>query len=294
MLDYKVPLLKEKVIDVALKGRKELLKVYTWYGPAKDPSPDHEKTIVMLPGLDDSVFLYEKAFTLIRALNPTCSLLGIDLKGQGKTCDHDLSPSLKPISLEYQEEIIKRVLASYGIEKKFLMGLSYGAGVALHYAHKNPENVLGLGLIAPYVSEFKAYKPGLPGLYYFLTFLNPLTPKLTPYTLPFYFMSARLKGRLNPHAFWSPKKMRALTRLTLGILKLDTDKALDELAHLPGGVHLLCACQDAVVPIGAHRHFYNRIPSSMDKSFSLEDGIGHRVLSEHPKQAARWLNRILP
>lgn len=303
MLDNTIPKIEQKVITIETISsvnpcKRETLEVYTCFAAAKAPGPDihrdEAKTILLLPGLDDSVFLYEKAIDLIRSKNPEWSVLGIDLRGQGKTCDQDRSTSIKPISLDQQEDIIKKVTDSYQLTSMFIVGLSYGAGISLHFAGHNPEKVLGLGLIAPYVSEFKTYKPGLPGLYYFLTFLNPLTPKLTPYSLPFYFFNARLKGRLNPNVKWTPKKMKALTRLTLGILRLNTDETLDELAHLPAGVHLMCACQDSVVPIGAHRHFYNRIPASMEKSFSLEDGIGHRVLSEHPRQAAQWLNRILP
>jgi len=296
MLDYTIPKLVQKKVPVKLK--REEFDVYTLFGPAKSPAMEQERqeerTIVLLPGLDDSVFQYEEAFNSIRRVNPRWSILGIDLKGQGKTCDNDHSVSLKPIRLENQTDILNQVITFYELKNIFIVGLSYGAGISLQFASEHPQNVSGLGLIAPYVSEFKTYKPGLAGLYYFLTFLNPFTPKLTGYSLPYYFASARLRGRLNPLVKWSPQKMRALSRLTMGILKLDTDKALDKLAHLRGGVHLLCACQDSVVPIGAHRHFYNRIPNSMDKSFSLEEGIGHRVLSEHPRQAAKWLNRVLP
>lgn len=31
----------------------------------------------------------------------------------------------------------------------------------------------------------------------------------------------------------------------------------------------------------------------MTKSFGLEEGVGHRVLVEHPKEAANWVHRIL-
>lgn len=294
MLDYNPPPLKESFQEVVLtKGRRTTrLKVYTWEGAAKHGDGE-EKTIVVLPGLDDSVFFYERAFNLMREFNPEWSLLGIDLRGQGKTRDEEGLIPVSKITLDEQALILETVLEKLGKKKVFLVGLSYGGGLALHYTGHYTQRVLGLGLIAPYVSDFKSYKPGLTGLYYFLASLNPLTKKLGPYSLPYYFQLARMKGRLNPATNWTPQKMNSLTKLTLGILELDTDKALDETPHLPLGIHLLTACQDTVVPIAAHRHFYNRIPKSMDKSFSLEDGIGHRVLSDHPKRAARWLHRII-
>lgn len=294
MLDYNPPPLKERTEEVVLtKGRRTTrLKVFMWEGAAKH-GDDEDKTIVVLPGLDDSVFFYEKAFNLMREFNPEWSLLGVDLRGQGKTRDEEGLIPVSKITLDEQALILETVLEKLGKKKVFLVGLSYGGGLALHYTGHYTQKVLGLGLIAPYVSDFKSYKPGLTGLYYFLASLNPLTKRLSPYSLPYYFQLSRLKGRLNPATNWTPNKMHALTKLTLGILDLDTDKALDETPHLPLGIHLLTACQDTVVPIAAHRHFYNRIPKSMDKSFSLEDGIGHRVLSDHPKRAARWLHRIL-
>lgn len=298
MLNHTMPALRKRVEEITVhKGRrKSLFKVHMWEGPSKNghhPNEDDDKTIVVLPGLDDSVFYYERAFNLIREFNPEWSLLGIDLRGQGATRDEEgMIPAMK-ITLDEQADLLEAILSHLGKKKVFLVGLSYGGGVALNYSSHYGSRVLGLGLIAPYVSDFKSYKPGLTGLYYFLVSLNPFTSKVTPYSLPFYFQTARLKGRLNPSTNWTPQRMNALTKLTLGILDLDTDKTLDETPHLPLGIHLLTACQDTVVPIAAHRHFYNRIPKSMDKSFSLEDGIGHRVLSDHPKRAARWLHRII-
>lgn len=295
MLNYSPPPLKKRIEEITLyRGRrKNIFRVHMWEGPAKDGTDEHENTIVVLPGLDDSVFFYERAFNLFREFNPEWSLLGIDLRGQGSTRDEEGLIASSKITLDEQAELLESILSHLGKERVFLVGLSYGGGVALNYTGHFSKRVLGLGLIAPYVSDFKSYKPGITGLYYFLTSLNPFTPKVTPYSLPYYFQMARLRGRLNPEVNWTPQRMSALTKLTLGILDFDTDKALDETPHLPLGIHLLTACQDTVVPIAAHRHFYNRIPKSMDKSFSLEDGIGHRVLSDHPKRAARWLHRII-
>jgi pimeloyl-ACP methyl ester carboxylesterase len=298
LLDYSPPPLKELCEEVTVKkGRRAIkLKIHMWEGSSKsgDHSPqEEEKTIVVLPGLDDSVFFYEKAFNLIREFNPEWSLLGIDLRGQGKTRDDEGLIPNSCITLDEQAHLLEAILENRQKKKIFLVGLSYGGGIALHYTGHYSQRVLGLGLIAPYVTDFKSYKPGIAGLYYFLGSINPLTKRLSPYTLPYYFQLARLKSQLNPNVNWTPNRMHALTKLTLGILDLNTDKTLDETPHLPLGIHLLSACQDTVVPIAAHRHFYNRIPKSMEKSFYLEDGIGHRVLSDHPKRAARWLHRIL-
>lgn len=279
-------------IDFKRPGLKLTLSVYTYFG---EHHGSHEKrgTIVILPGLDDSVFQYETAFNFFRKYNPNWAVLGIDLRGQGRTRDDEGSIYSSKITLDEQAQILERILDKNKMDCIFIVGLSYGGGVALHYSSKYPVRVLGLGLIAPYVTNFKAYKPGLTGIYYGLSYYNPFYKVMSRVGLPPYFLNAKVKGRLNHQTNWTPNRMSALTKLTLGILDLDTDKALDKIEYLPIGIHLLTACEDTVVPIAAHRHFYNRIPKNIPKSFSLEDGIGHRVLQQHPKQASLWIHRLL-
>ena len=294
MLNYNQLPLRSGALEVHYaEGKKnKSLKVHYLHGESLSPS-EEEKCIVVLPGLDDSVFYYEHALNLFREMNPQWSLMAIDLRGQGRTFDEELSISDQKVPLEQQAEILEKVLSQLNIRKVFLVALSYGAGVSMTYAQLHHHRLLGLGLIAPYVTKFKRYKPGVTGLYYSLVFMNPFYKSFSRASLAAYFYSAKLKNRLNPNVNWTSKRLDALTKLTLGILDLETDQALDRMPHLPLGIHLLTACQDTVIPITAHRHFYNRIPKSMDKTFSLEDGIGHRVLQQHPKRASKWLHRVL-
>jgi len=279
-------------IDIDKPGLKLTLSVHSIFGEHHQAC-DHEGTIVILPGLDDSVFQYETAFNLFREYNPKWSILGIDFRGQGKKRDDEGNIYSSKITLNEQAHILEKILDKNKLNSVFIVGLSYGGGIALHYTSKYPLRVLGLGLIAPYVTNFKAYKPGLTGLYYGFNYYNPFFKIMSRMGLPPYFFGAKVKGRLNHQTNWTSERMSALTKLTLGILDLNTDKTLDKIKDLPIGIHLLTACQDTVVPIAAHRHFYNRIPKNIPKSFSLEDGIGHRVLQQHPKQASLWLHRLL-
>ena len=279
-------------VDINRPGLKLTLSVHTIYGEHHQ-NCSSVGTIVILPGLDDSVFQYETAFNLFRKYNPNWSILGIDLRGQGKTRDDEGNIYSSKVSIDEQAQILEKVLEKNNLSSVFIIGLSYGGGIALHYTSKFPLRVLGLGLIAPYVTNFKAYKPGLTGLYYGFSNYNPFIKILSRLGLPPYFLGAKIKGRLNHQTNWTHSRMCALTKLTLGILDLNTDKTLKKIEHLPIGIHILTACQDTVVPIAAHRHFYNKIPKHIPKSFSLEDGIGHRVLQQHPKQASLWIHRLL-
>jgi pimeloyl-ACP methyl ester carboxylesterase len=281
---------KVKVTDLPILRTKEI-QVHGLY--KKSLSKKAVGTILLLPGLDDSVFEYKKTIRLIMEKNQEWDLLALDLRGQGKTFESEKNVSTQKIPLDQQASLIKKTLTSFDIEKVFIIALSYGAGVCFKFTDLFPENVEGMGLIAPYVSKFKNHLPGLSGLYYSLLQLNPFYKKISEVGLPMYFLNARIKGRLNNTFNWTPARMQALTKLTLGIIDLDTDQVVEKFKFMPKGVHLLTACEDKVIPISAHRHLYNTIPRNVTKSFGLEEGIGHRVLVEHPKEAANWVHRIL-
>ncbi len=277
------------VEDLPWKKRKNI----NLHGIFKKSLVDSKGTILLLPGLDDSVFEYKKTIRMIMEKNPEWNLLALDLRGQGKTFEGEKQVTTNKITLDQQAALIKKALTTMNISKVFIIALSYGAGVCFKYSDLFPEDVEGMGLIAPYVSKFKNHLPGISGLYYGLLHMNPFYKKISEFGLPMYFLNARIKGRLNPRFSWTPSRMQALTKLTLGIIDLDTDAVVSKFKSMPKGVHLLTACEDKVIPISAHRHLYNTIPRQMNKSFGLEEGIGHRVLVEHPKEAANWVHRIL-
>jgi len=282
--------LNVNVIDLPFRRKKEL----TIHGVYKKLEKSKSKgTLLLLPGLDDSVFEYKRTMRLILERNLGWDLLAIDLRGQGKTFEYEKKITTKKITLDQQASIIKKVLEHFSIDKVFIIALSYGAGVCFKFSDLFPTNVEGMGLIAPYVTKFKNYLPGITGVYYGLLHMNPFYKKISEVGLPMYFLNARLKGRLNNKFDWTPSRMNALTKLTLGIIDLDTDEVVSKFKNMPRGVHLLTACEDKVIPISAHRHLYNTIPRRITKSFGLEEGIGHRVLVEHPKEAADWVHRIL-
>ena len=277
-ISFEVPIKKEFQLEVAgFQYKKE----------------DQNKTILVLPGLDDSVSYYQSMLNLLIDHNPGWNLLALDLRGQGQTLHNERNISQMKIKIEEQTAIVKNILEQESITECFVIGLSYAGAVSLQLALENPDTIKGIGLIAPYVSNFKAFKRGLTGIYYTILDKHPAKGLFAMMGLPLYFNIAKYEHRLNINKTWTQKEVKALTKLTLGVLEYNTEQALDNLHEMPLGVHLLCGFDDKVIPISAHKKFYHHIPTHLNKTFSLEEGVGHRIFERHPDVAAEWVHRVL-
>ena len=254
---------------------------------------EKNKTIFVLPGLDDSVSYYQAMLGLLAEHNPTWNVIAVDLRGQGLTLNKERKISQMKIKIEEQTKIVAQVFEQEKIQECFVIGLSYAGAVTLQLARENKEIIQGIGLIAPYVTNFKSFKRGFTGLYYTMLDKHPAKGLISMMSLPFYFQMAKYEHRLNLNKNWTSKEMNALTKLTLGVLEYNTEEAVDDLGELPLGIHLLCGFDDRVIPISAHKKFYHNIPEHLHKTFSLEEGVGHRIFERHPAIAADWVHRVL-
>jgi len=268
-------------------GDKKIQVSYLWY-----PSLDERKhSILVLPGLDESIGDYHKFINELIKEFPKYSVLAIDLRGQGKTLENEGRISSYTISLDHQIEIIKGVTEYLSIKSLFLVGLSYGAGVSL-YAANRIKNVEGLALLAPYVSKFKNFSDGFSGLWYTLVHLNPFYKIISHFTLPFYFQIARDRKRLNPNVEWTSRKLFALTKLSTGIMDISTSREAHALKELSLGVHFLLGERDDLVAINAVKHLYQKI-NCQNKTIRIIPQIGHRLLINNYSLCTKWLIDIL-
>jgi pimeloyl-ACP methyl ester carboxylesterase len=90
-------------------------------------------------GLDDF------GFGVAQLLSREYRVIAVDRPGHGKTD----RPSDKTASVEYQAELLHRVLAQLSIAQPVLVGHSWGGALALAYALRYPSEVSGLILLAP-------------------------------------------------------------------------------------------------------------------------------------------------
>ncbi|MAZ48643.1 MAG: hypothetical protein CME65_08765 [Halobacteriovoraceae bacterium] len=255
---------------------------------------DKEKPwIIILPGLDDSILFYNRLFENLRKDLPNWNILALDLKGQGETLKQNTKIKDLKVPITYQASLVKKVLEEQQIENCFVIGLSYAGAVSLKVSIECRERVKGLGLIAPYVSNFKAFKKGLQGLYYHMLSKHPAKRAIAMMGLPFYFSLAKYENRLNQNILWDDMKLSALSKLTMGVLEFDTNEEIKKIDSIPKGIHLLCGFDDKVIPITAHKNLYHQIPDSIEKTFSLEENVGHRIFEEHPDVASHWISKIV-
>ena len=267
---------------------KKIQVNYLW-SPSLGPS---ECTLLVLPGLDESIGDYHGFITRLIELFPHYSILAIDLRGQGATLDAEIKISGYNVPMKNQITIIKEITNSLQIKSLFVVGLSYGAGVALCAANQLV-NIAGLALIATYVSKFKNFKRGLIGMWYTLINLNPFNKTMANYFLPLYFHMARDKGLLNPKVTWSRNKLEALTKLSTGILDISTDKE-SKLAHtLCLGVHLFIGEEDQVVSVSAVQQLFNEL-SCENKSMTIVPNLDHRLLVNNYNSCCEWMAKVLP
>ncbi len=251
------------------------------------------KTIFVLPGLDDSVSYYQAMLGLLAEHNPSWNVIAVDLRGQGLTLHKERKIAQMKIKIEEQTQIVNEIFKQERISECFVIGLSYAGAVTLQLARENKSIIKGIGLIAPYVTNFKSYKRGVTGLYYTLLDKHPAKGLISMMSLPFYFQMAKYEHRLNLNKNWTSREMNALTKLTLGVLEYNTEEAVEDLGELSLGIHILCGFDDQVIPISAHKNFYHNIPNHLHKTFSLEEGVGHRIFERHPAIAADWVHRVL-
>lgn len=74
------------------------------------------------------------------SLQPHCCVITPDLPGSGR------SPLTQPLTMESMADFVHAVMLAEGIEKAIIIGHSMGGYIALAFAEKYPQQLLGLGL----------------------------------------------------------------------------------------------------------------------------------------------------
>jgi len=92
--------------------------------------------LVLLNGIMMSTKSWEM---FVKPINTHLSLLRLDFYDQGQSSNH-----LKPYDLSLQVDLLERLLNHLNAEKVHIVGISYGASVALQYAVKYPKKVSSL------------------------------------------------------------------------------------------------------------------------------------------------------
>ena len=109
------------------------------------------QTVVMIHGSDG--LLQDFTLTIFDSIASFADAIAFDRPGHGYS-EH---PSVKPLTLELNAQLIHDAVAVLGVSKPVIVGHSYGGAVALQYAVNYPQELAGLVLLSPAV-----YAEGLP------------------------------------------------------------------------------------------------------------------------------------
>lgn len=269
------------------KANQNIQVSYFWY----QPTNGSRSTLLILPGLDESIKNYRNFIDELKVKFPTYSILAIDLRGQGETLDSEEKIKSTKIKIEDQVAIVKEIIKILPIESIFIMGLSYGGGVGLCLGSKL-ENVKGMALLAPYVSKFKNFNRGVVGVWYTLAHMNPFYKSISQLSLPMYFKVARDHGELNPEINWDSNKLDALTKLSVGIMDISTTKEALRLPPMPFGTHFLVGEKDKLVSTEAVTHLFKKVRHP-NKSIKTLPDAGHRLIVCNYPTCIEWLQTII-
>jgi pimeloyl-ACP methyl ester carboxylesterase len=254
-------------------------------------------TLVLLNGLSDSTENWNR---LIAALKkPGYGFLRFDFRGQGRSLEYEIKERGSfddSVHVEDQSRHLELILNHFGIsEPLHMVGMSYGGGVAIHFAAVHPERVRKLILVAPYVIRLDQALPisrmwvgqiemmrgmGLfPGSSlevaqrWYNQFLN-------------HYMDHRFRRAISDETV-----RKACIQLTFGIMNYN---AFPLFCALPdSSVHLISGGRDTLVPRGLYSEVWSKLPRHVKESWLfIEDGE-HLLFEQYPEYLASWIERIM-
>ncbi len=274
---------KEEFITV--EGRK----VWTDYEPAKNGQP----TLVLLNGLTYQFGYWDKYVNALRRRSKEIGILRFDMIGMGGTLLSGKVPVRDPISYKDQVELTRQLMDKLGIRKAYMVGLSYGGGIAVAFATTHPTRVEQIILMAPFTEPLKQMDQWIKGQIAANRIAFPFNPA-TDDELYDYFLKNFIYATypsLEPAVLDNPYKLEAVFRMIQGIRKYDT---LRDARYLPANsVQLMVARQDQYLQRDVMDRFWDAVPRSARASRIDISVTEHKIPEAIPDYASAWTMEIL-
>jgi len=254
-------------------------------------------TLILLNGLSDRTESWDRLVSAFK--EPGYGFLRFDFRGQGRSLEWEIQEHGafdESVSVEDQSQFLEQILHYFGITEPLqIVGMSYGGGVALHFAAHHSGRVKKLILVAPYVIRLDHALPlqrmwagqiemmrGM-GLFpassfeaaqrWYHQFLN-------------HYMDHRFRRAIVDEAV-----RKACIQLTFGIMKFNAFPLFGSLPDL--SVHLISGGRDTLVPRGLYSEVWSRLPRTVKQSWlQIEDGE-HLLFEQYPEYLASWIERII-
>jgi len=204
---------------------------------------------------------------------------------------------------------LNRVLQEFGADKTKiqLVGLSYGASVAVDFALHNADQVANLILIAPLVVPLETYQPVGRSLRFWLDSvrswedgpcdlygaINPLLCLQRDYwynSFYDYFYQNYLSERIAkiPDGISESVFKRAVFYMVRAARNFD----LKLLAPSLNNVHFILAENEETPLLADQREAYSLVPQAEQKSLTVIKGASHAIPDSNPSECAQALSDI--
>ncbi|MFC0386415.1 alpha/beta fold hydrolase [Muricoccus vinaceus] len=215
---------------------------------------------------------------------------------------HSTRPRNRPWTAAEQAALIHKALVQIGIERPVVVGHSFGAVVALAFAHQHPEGTAGLVLLSGYY--FPTLRPdawmaaigAAPVLGDILRYtISPVLGWLSIPLLKRAFFSpaavpARFDDEFSPSISLRPSQIRATN--ADGALMIPAVRALENsYGDLAMPVAIIAGDGDKVVFKRAAERLHGEIPGS---TLEIVRGAGHMVHHLAARQVARAVQSVSP
>lgn len=262
-------------------------ELYVDYERAESGKP----TVVLLNGLTYSTEYWD---SFVKELQGNgFGILRYDMKGMGKTMLHDRLPVNYSVPHTDQVAELKSLLDTLKIKKVYVLGLSYGGGIAVAFGNSYPKYVAGLILMAPFTEPLKSSDDWIRSQITMTRIAQPWNPSTDDELYDFFlrqfiyttYPSAEVSVLENPY------KLEGVFRLVQGIRKF---LAAEHANRLPkNSVHLMIANEDQYIPKQVLKNFWNAIPETARASRIDISLTEHKMPESIPYFSAAWTKEIL-
>jgi pimeloyl-ACP methyl ester carboxylesterase len=245
------------------------------------PNQSRGLPTLMLGGLDSDISTVDALAKELQTAGGT--VLSTELNGQGRTLDNaalqDEIGMAMPIELENQIQDILRLLASLGIEKYNVMGLSYGGAVATELAKRDPR-VANLVLVSSYFDNPENFDPQTGAMNFF-----------TQKAMSFWGLGALHNSLVSTGTriglrMTGEKQSMAAASLFKGLGDFRFEESL---AAVKADIFILHAKFDPVVPIAGMHYTVNHMPEGHIKEFRTVISMNHDMPSMDTSDVAGFM-----
>lgn len=249
-----------------------------------------EPTVVLLNGLTYSTKQWSNFIEPL--VQRGVGVVSFDFEGQGRVLLR-YAPVVDVIPYTTQVEHLNLLLNNMKIKKPYnLLGLSYGAGIAVAYAMQYPSSVNQLILMAPYTKPLANLDNWIRSQIWATRTIFPFINWTEDEMYDYYYKQIvyATYPQYEPVVLENPFKLEATFRLAQGIRKFVPENLTDSL-KVP--IHLVVARNDQYIPQSDLDRYWDLLPGKLKMSRLFVNNSEHKIPEAFPNFSSAWTYQIL-